>query len=125
MADCDISTIAGDRLEGIRRHARDGYHQIGLTRMSDRQGDGVVDTNCTVHGVANLSIAGSSVFPTSGQANPTLAAVALAQRLGDHLIRRLSTRGSPSPAPHDPPARSSSTLTEGRFLRGRTDGAEA
>lgn len=116
---------SGDRLEGIRRHARDGYHQIGLTRMSDRQGDGVVDTNCTVHGVANLSIAGSSVFPTSGQANPTLAAVALAQRLGDHLTRRLSTRGSSSPAPHDPPARSSSTLTEGRFLRGRTDGAEA
>ncbi|WP_018238485.1 GMC oxidoreductase [Ensifer sp. BR816] len=40
-----------------------------------------------MHAVANLYIAGSSVFPTGGQANPTLAAVALALRLGAHLAR--------------------------------------
>ncbi|WP_161600118.1 GMC oxidoreductase [Aurantimonas manganoxydans] len=82
------------RVDGIKRGARDGYHQIGLTRMSDQPRDGVVDTDCTAHGIANLSVAGSSVFPTSGQANPTLAAVALAQRLGDHLTAMLATRGS-------------------------------
>jgi choline dehydrogenase-like flavoprotein len=32
---------------------------------------GVVDENCQVHGIANLYIAGSSVFPTAGAANPT------------------------------------------------------
>jgi choline dehydrogenase-like flavoprotein len=38
-----------------------------------------------VHGVANLFIAGSGVFPTSGHANPTLTIVALAVRLATHL----------------------------------------
>ncbi len=33
----------------------------------------------------NLYIAGSSVFPASGIANPTLTLLALAFRLGDHL----------------------------------------
>jgi choline dehydrogenase-like flavoprotein len=43
--------------------------------------DGVVDRDCRVFGAANLFVAGSSVFPTSGEANPTLTAVALALRL--------------------------------------------
>ncbi len=47
--------------------------------------DGVVDTDCKVHGVDNLHVAGSSVFPTSGHANPTLMIIALALRLADHL----------------------------------------
>ena len=46
---------------------------------------GVVDEDCRVHGVANLYVAGSSVFPTAGAANPTLTITALALRLADHL----------------------------------------
>ena len=46
---------------------------------------GVVDPQCRVHGIANLYMAGSSVFPTSGFSNPTLTLVALALRLSDHL----------------------------------------
>jgi hypothetical protein len=46
---------------------------------------GVVDRNCRVHGIRNLFIAGSSIFPTSGYANPTLTIVALAIRLAEHL----------------------------------------
>jgi len=46
---------------------------------------GVVDENCRVHGVSNLFIAGSSVFPTVGYANPVLTLVALALRLADHV----------------------------------------
>jgi choline dehydrogenase-like flavoprotein len=45
----------------------------------------VVDGNCRCHDLENLYVAGSSVFPVSGQANPTLPAVALALRLADHL----------------------------------------
>ena len=54
---------------------------------------GVVDPNCRVHGLDNLYIAGSSVFPTGGYANPTLTLVALAVRLSEHLdqqVRRQS-----------------------------------
>jgi choline dehydrogenase-like flavoprotein len=60
-------------------------HNIGTTRMAKTPDAGVVDVNCKVHGVDNLYIAGSSVFPTSGHANPTLMIIALALRLADHL----------------------------------------
>ncbi|HEY9660081.1 MAG TPA: GMC family oxidoreductase, partial [Allocoleopsis sp.] len=56
------------------------YHPIGTTRMAENPREGVVDSNCQVHGVANLFIAGSSVFPTGGHANPTLTLIALALR---------------------------------------------
>lgn len=62
-----------------------GNHHIGTTRM-DRDGDvAVVDRDCGVGGTANLFVAGSAVFTTSGFANPTFTIVALAIRLGDHL----------------------------------------
>lgn len=62
-----------------------GSHHMGTTRMSANPKEGVVDINCKVHDVANLYIAGSSVFPTSGWANPTFTITALAIRLADHL----------------------------------------
>jgi choline dehydrogenase-like flavoprotein len=61
------------------------WHHMGTTRMGDDPQNSVVDRNCKVHGLANLFIAGSSVFPTSGTAGPTLTIVALAIRLADHL----------------------------------------
>jgi choline dehydrogenase-like flavoprotein len=60
-------------------------HHIGTTRMHPDPRQGVVDSECRVHGVANLFVASCSVFPTSGYANPTLTIVALALRLADHL----------------------------------------
>jgi choline dehydrogenase-like flavoprotein len=79
----DFLATPENRSEVVLNQALDGYHQIGLTRMSEGPADGVVDRHCRVHGTTNLFIAGSSVFPTAGHANPTLPAVALALRLGD------------------------------------------
>jgi choline dehydrogenase-like flavoprotein len=62
-----------------------GEHLMGTTRMSDDPKQGVVDRHCRVHGMSNLFVAGSSVFPTAGGATPTLTLVALAIRLADHL----------------------------------------
>jgi len=67
-----------------------GCHHMGTTRMSGDPTRGVVDTNCQVHGVDNLFVAGSSVFPTSGAANPTYTILALALRLAEFLRGRLS-----------------------------------
>jgi choline dehydrogenase-like flavoprotein len=53
--------------------------------MHDDARQGVVDRNCKAHGIDNLYIAGSSVFPTAGIGTPTLMIVALALRLADHL----------------------------------------
>jgi choline dehydrogenase-like flavoprotein len=50
---------------------------------------GVVDPDSKVHDIDNLYVAGSSVFPTGGSANPTLTLVALTLRLADHLKVRL------------------------------------
>lgn len=69
-----------------------GYHHQGTTRMAASPVDGVVDPDCRVHGIPNLYVAGSSVFPTAGAANPTLTIVALADRLAEHLARELQGR---------------------------------
>lgn len=63
----------------------DMAHPSGTTRMGTDVRTSVVDANCMVHGVEGLFVAGSSVFPTSGHANPTLMIVGLALRLADHL----------------------------------------
>jgi len=68
---------------------RGGWHLMGTTRMSDDPRQGVVDRNCQVHGISNLFVAGSSVFPTAGSATPTLTLVSLAIRLADYLKGRM------------------------------------
>jgi choline dehydrogenase-like flavoprotein len=71
------------------------WHHMGTTRMHESRSLGVVDRNCRVHDVANLYVAGSSVFPTYGANFPTMTIVALALRLSDHLgrlCRQTSTR---------------------------------
>ena len=71
------------------------WHHTGTTRMHNDPAQGVVDADCRVHGVSNLFIAGSSVFPTSGVAAPTLTIVALALRLADHLRRGADVPAGP------------------------------
>jgi choline dehydrogenase-like flavoprotein len=60
-------------------------HHLGTTRMASDAKVGVVDKNCKVHGIDNLYVAGSSVFPTGGHANPTLTIVALSIKMADYL----------------------------------------
>jgi choline dehydrogenase-like flavoprotein len=62
-----------------------GNHHMGTTRMADSLQDGVVDRDCRVHGIENLYVAGSSVFPTGSCANPTFMILTLTKRLGAHL----------------------------------------
>jgi choline dehydrogenase-like flavoprotein len=61
------------------------WHHLGTTRMHCDPARGVVDKNCRVHEMTNLYLAGGSVFPTGGYANPSLTIVALSLRLADHL----------------------------------------
>jgi glucose dehydrogenase len=64
-------------------------HHMGTCRMGDDPQSSVVDRNLKMHGVENLYIVGSSVFPTSGAGWPTLTVAALALRLAHHLQIRL------------------------------------
>jgi choline dehydrogenase-like flavoprotein len=74
-----------DRPEEWQKTMDWGHHHLGTTRMHDDPRQGVVDANSTVHGIANLFVAGSSVFPSYSASNPTLNLVALTLRLADHL----------------------------------------
>jgi choline dehydrogenase-like flavoprotein len=69
----------------VSSHPLAGYHHIGTTRMADDPSLGVTDRWGRVHGVENLYMAGSSLFPTAGWANPTLTILALSLRTADHL----------------------------------------
>lgn len=73
------------------------WHHIGTTRMHEDPRRGVVDADCRVHGVGNLYIAGSSVFPTAGNHTPTLTIIALALRTADHLRRVLALPAGTTP----------------------------
>ena len=70
------------------------WHHMGTTRMHHDEKRGVVDVNCKVHGLANLYIAGSSVFPTAGANFPTITITALALRLAEHLTSQLKNLSS-------------------------------
>jgi choline dehydrogenase-like flavoprotein len=61
-------------------------HPIRATQILDNQRTGVVDSKGHVHGIDNLYVGGSSLYPSSGHANPTLLAVMLALRLAQKLV---------------------------------------
>ncbi len=67
-------------------YSNTAHHLMGTTRMGSDVRTSVVDRDCKVHDIGNLFIAGSSVFPTGGFANPTLTILALAIRLGEHIV---------------------------------------
>ncbi len=69
---------------------QDASHHMGTTRMGTEPESSVVDTDGRVHGVENLYVAGASVFPTSGCANPTFTIVALSIRLAGRLRSELA-----------------------------------
>jgi len=70
----------------------DASHHMGSTRMGHDVLTSVVNSDCRLHYSPNVYVAGSSVFPTSGNANPTYTLVALSIRLGEHLISKLASK---------------------------------
>ncbi len=72
------------------KNIHDQFHHIGTARMHDSPSQGVVDRNCRVHGISNLYIGSSAVFPTGGHSNPTLTIIALCMRLADRIKAELA-----------------------------------
>ncbi|HEY5458210.1 MAG TPA: GMC family oxidoreductase [Sphingomicrobium sp.] len=75
--------------ELVSAHPIGGFHHMGTTRMSSDPRRGVTDGWGQVHGLPNLHIAGSSLFPTAGWANPTLTILALTLRTADRIAEEL------------------------------------
>lgn len=64
------------------------YHPAGGLRMGDDPKTSVTDPGGRVHGLKNLFVSGTSLFPTIGTANPTLTMVALAVRVARNIRER-------------------------------------
>jgi choline dehydrogenase-like flavoprotein len=79
----DIGTVIGPETTGP------AFHHMGTTRMGTDPASSVVDPRMRTHDLANLSIAGSSVFVTGGALNPTLTIAALALKAADHVDESL------------------------------------
>ena len=77
-----ISTLGADKHQAA---VFGNWHHLGTTRMHQDPAHGVVDENGRVHEMTNLYVAGGSVLPTGGYANPSLTIAALSLRLADHL----------------------------------------
>lgn len=65
------------------------WHHMSTTKMNDSPREGVVDRNARIHGMTNLFVAGSSIFPTCGANFPTITLCALSLKLADHLTEQL------------------------------------
>lgn len=85
-----LGKLSGTAEEAIESVRNDASHHLGGTRMGLDSRNSVVDPDCKVHTVSNLYVAGGSVFPTSGCANPTMTIVALAIRLAEHIRQMFS-----------------------------------
>ena len=81
--------------ELVSAHPIGGFHHMGTTRMATDPRRGVTDGWGRVHGLPNLHIAGSSLFPTAGWANPTLTILALALRTADRIAEELQSAAVP------------------------------
>lgn len=62
------------------------FHEAGTLRFGDDPFKSVTDANCCFHQVSNAYVVGPSLFPTIGSPGPMLTGIALARRLGDHLM---------------------------------------
>ena len=86
----DLAPWLSDEAVDWSDRVTDQFHHMGTARMHDSPRLGVTNPDCGVHGVANLFVGGSAVFPTGGHSNPTLTLIALCMRLSDKLKRDLA-----------------------------------
>jgi len=74
---------------------RDGlgttHHEAGTLRMGVSPTQSVTTPNARFHQIVNAYVAGPALLPTMGSPNPMLSGVALARRLGEHLVSPMAT----------------------------------
>jgi choline dehydrogenase-like flavoprotein len=79
---------------GRQRPLGGSIHEVGTARMSASPKDGVLNSFCQTHDVANLYVFGGNAFPSSGDKHPTLTMMALTVRGCDHLIEQAKNAAS-------------------------------
>lgn len=62
------------------------FHPLGTARADASARNGVVDPDLRLHGLTGLYVADASVVPSALGVNPQITIMALASRLGSHLL---------------------------------------
>lgn len=65
-----------------------GQHQAGTCRMGNDPATSVTDSYGRIHDMENLYIADGSIHVTNGGLNPVLTIMALAFRIGEHIVEK-------------------------------------
>jgi choline dehydrogenase-like flavoprotein len=65
-------------------------HQADTCRFGTDPAASALNTDCRAHELNNLYVLKTSVFPSIGAMNPVLTAIAIALRVGNHLLTRLA-----------------------------------
>jgi choline dehydrogenase-like flavoprotein len=81
----ELESVGAVTIDRDARPDPNAHHHAGTTRMHDDPRHGVADGTGREHGAENVYVAGASIFPTAGFANPVLTIVALSVRLARHL----------------------------------------
>jgi 5-(hydroxymethyl)furfural/furfural oxidase len=78
-------------LEGtVRRHAFGTYHPSGTCRIGSADDPGsVVDPDCSVHGIAGLSVVDASVMPTVTRGNTNIPVTMIAEHAAERLAEKV------------------------------------
>jgi choline dehydrogenase-like flavoprotein len=83
----DASAVPRAQQPPRRRRSLSGsIHESGTARMSVSPKDGVLNSYCQTHDIANLYVFGGNAFPSTGDKHPTLTMMALTARGCDHLL---------------------------------------
>jgi choline dehydrogenase-like flavoprotein len=82
------------KVERLSPNPRDGlgttHHESGTLQMGEDPTTSVTTPSARFHRVSNAYAVGPALLPTMGSPNPMLSGVALARRLGDHLVAPLA-----------------------------------
>jgi choline dehydrogenase-like flavoprotein len=87
-----VEMMEGSGAKKVRVGLNYGAHAMGTCRMGRDSRSSVVDEFCRAHDVPNLFVCDTSVFVTGAGVNPTLTAMAVADR-ATHNMLELRRRG--------------------------------
>jgi len=72
----------------VNKSIEDASHHMGGLIFNHNNKKKNIDKNLKIYGLQNTYVCSSAIFPTSGSVNPTMTIAALANRLGDHLMKK-------------------------------------
>jgi len=88
-AGCEKHLLPNNMYLGKKIPLAGTAHQCGTVRFGADPATSALDVWCRAHEVQNLYVVDGSFFPSSAAVNPGLTIIAMALRVGDHLLNEV------------------------------------